>query len=173
MDRGTRGLLNKREGERFEALIDGSCRWYSMNARAMIEKTPEPMKVIGRTGNPGQFAAVFTKAAQADYSGTLRGGRSVRFEAKFTSGEKMEQSRVTEEQAANLDAHEMMGATCFVLAGFGSGGTVRAYRVPWEVWAKMPEIFGRKYVREDDLQPLRCKITAAGIMFLKAEEEGL
>ncbi len=167
MDRYTRGLLNKREGEAFEALIEASCRWYAMNAHAIIEKTPEPMKAIGRGAKAGQFTAVFTKAAQADFTGTLRGGRAVRFEAKYTSGEKLEQSRLTEEQQNNLSNHEMIGSVCFILAVFFSGGGLRVYRLPWELWAKMPEIFGRKYVREADLQPLKVRETVHGLEFLR------
>ena len=70
------------------------------------------------------------------------------FEAKYTSGNRLEQSRVLPQQAETLTLHQQLGARCYVIAGFASG---RVYRIPWKVWSGMKETFGRKYVREEDL----------------------
>ena len=94
----------------------------------------------------------FEKKAQPDYKGTIKGGRTVMFEAKFTAKERMEQDRVEREQGEYLDRHERLGARCYVLAGFGSG---EVYRIPWPAWRAMKELFGRKYVTEADLEQYR------------------
>ena len=107
-----------------------------------------PTKSIGG----GKFIAFFEKQAQPDYTGTIKGGRSVRFEAKFTSTDRLEQSRVLPKQIKNLDRHQKLGARCYVIAGFLSN---EVYRVPWDVWQSMKEYFGRKYVTEQDLEPYR------------------
>lgn len=142
------GAMNRDEGALFEQMIDGGCMAYAQRGFAIIEKTPEPMRIIKPLGN-GQYVACFTKNAQPDYKGVLKGGRCVCFEAKFTSTEKMEQKRVTDEQTKALQEYADMGAMCFVVCGFASGKT---YRVPWGVWCGMKALYGRKYVTEADLK---------------------
>ena len=69
-----------------------------------------PIKDMGG----GKFLAVYTKAAQADYKGLLAGGRAINFEAKHTDTGRMEQSRVTEDQAERLPASASAArAYCF------------------------------------------------------------
>lgn len=51
----------------------------------------------------GHFVAVYVKKAQADFKGFLRGGLAVNFEAKHTDTPRMEQDRVTPEQADRLE----------------------------------------------------------------------
>ena len=114
----------------------------------MIDKTPEPVKIIQRLEG-GRFKAVYDKKAQPDYKGTLKGGRSVMFEAKYTSSDRITADRVTEAQWKYLDQAAALGAWCYILAGFSSGNV---YKIPWEVWAKMKDFFGRKYVTENDLK---------------------
>lgn len=149
------GAVSKAKGKFFEDLIDKAFDYYRYKGLAVIEKTPEPMRATKPLGN-GQFVAFFEKKAQPDYKGTLKGGRSVLMEAKFTSAEKMEQSRVRCDQADNLTTHQRLGAMCFVLVGFDSGAT---YRIPWEIWQNMKEHYGRKYVKEADIQ--KYKVVAA------------
>lgn len=62
-------------GSYFEAMISGSCDYYLDRGLAKIEKTPEPMKPLGPKNYKGQFLACYTKQAQPDYKGTLKGGR--------------------------------------------------------------------------------------------------
>ena len=70
-------------GKNFEFQIENICRIYEEKKLAKIEKTPEPVKVLQHIDN-GHFDAIFTKAAQPDFKGTLKGGRTVVFDAKFT-----------------------------------------------------------------------------------------
>ena len=153
MNKSYRGLLNNKQGELFEKQIIGGCIGYEIQGKAFIEKTPEPMKVVQVIDRSrGTFKAVFKKPAQPDYKGTIKGGRTVMFEAKFTAKDRMEQDRVEREQGEYLDRHERLGARCYVLAGFGSG---EVYRIPWPAWRAMKELFGRKYVTEADLEQYR------------------
>ena len=156
------GALSKAKGKHFEERLDGSFAYYRDRGYAIIEKTPEPMRVIKDLGS-GRFVAFFEKKAQPDYKGTIKGGRTVMFEAKFTSTERMEQSRVEPKQSEYLDRHESLGARCYVLAGFGSG---EVYRVPWAVWRNMKDHFGRKYVTEPDLDAYRVPLARNSALLL-------
>ena len=162
------GAVSKAKGKYFEDFIDKSFDYYRHKGLAIIEKTPEPMRPSKSLGN-GKFIAFFEKKAQPDYKGTIKGGRSVLLEAKFTSTNKMEQSRVLPEQADRLTRHQMLGAICFVIAGFDSGGT---YRIPWSVWQNMKEHFGRKYVTEADLKDYRVATANNGILLLLDDMKG-
>ena len=73
----------------------------------------------------GKFIAYYEKHAQADYKGTLKGGRTVLFDAKYTADTRIDQSRVTREQAEQLDKYQRMGADCFIVAGLGHGDCYR------------------------------------------------
>lgn len=142
-----RGARNHALGEAFEEIIDNACEYYFQTKKAVIEKTPEPMKVIRNLGN-GLFEACFKKRAQPDYKGSIANGRTIVFEAKFTSTDRMNASVVTSEQWKRLEAYYNIGAICFVVAGFGTGNS---YRVPWRIWRSMADYYGHKYITESDV----------------------
>jgi len=142
------GRTSKAQGKQFEARLDASFAYYRQTGYADIEKTPEPMRPIKSLGN-GRFVAFYEHKAQPDYKGTIKGGRTVLYEAKFTASDRIEQSRVSEGQTEYLTRLDGLGARCYVLAGFASG---EVYRVPWRIWSTMKDHFGRKYVTEADLQ---------------------
>lgn len=146
------GYRNREAGAVFEDLIQTALVWYEAKGIAKVEKTPEPMKPLSKPNRRGQFLACFTKQAQADYTGTMSDGRSVRFEAKQTDTEKVAYSRLTKTQQDDLDAHQKLGALCFVLLCFG---TDRFYRVPWGIWKNMKAIFGHMHVTEKDIHNYR------------------
>lgn len=156
------GKVSKAKGKHFESLLDSAFAYYDDKGFASIEKTPEPMKPAKNIGG-GKFVAFFEKKAQPDYKGTLKGGRAIMFEAKYTDAEKMEQSRVSKEQAEYLDKHQALGARCYVLAGFGTGGV---YRIPWAVWQDMKATFGRKYVKEIDIQKYKVQSAWNGVLMV-------
>ena len=78
------GKIAKARGKQFESRIDDSFAYYAQKGFAIIEKTPEPMHPTKNLGN-GKFIAYYEKQAQPDYKGTIKGGRTVMFEAKFTA----------------------------------------------------------------------------------------
>lgn len=161
--RAMRGRISKRAGEFFEQLIELSLRWYEENGIACIEKTPEPMKPLRPVNNRGHFLACYVKAGQPDFKGTLLGGRSVVFEAKHTDSDRIEYSRLTKEQQDRLALHSDLGAIAFVLVSFG---LQNFYRVPWGVWANMKGIYGRKHIKEHELEQYRVPFKGVQIDML-------
>ena len=150
-------------GEIFENQIEGSLRWHIDRGLLKANKTPEPMKPLGKPNTRGQFLACYTKKAQVDFCGTMYGGRSVRFEAKQTDSDRFEHKRLTDEQMDDLRDHQKLGALCFVLLCFGFD---HFYRVPWQVWENMKEIYGRKYVTERDVQQFRIPVSSGVLKIL-------
>lgn len=148
------GKVSRAKGKAFETRIDEAFEYYSQTGYASIEKTPEPMKVIKRLEG-GRFIACFEKKAQPDYKGTLKGGRAVMFEAKFTDTEKIDKSRVDKDQTDYLQLQHSLGARVYIILGFSTGNV---YRTPWEDWQNMKALFGRKYVKETDLQKYKVPV---------------
>ena len=150
------GKVSRAKGQAFEERLDTACEYYTDKGFANIEKTPEPMRVIKPYGDRrfGQFIAVYTKKAQPDYKGTLKGGRSIMFEAKYTDSDRITKDRVSKEQTDYMDSQHALGARCYVIIGYKSG---EAYRIPWDVWQRMKEIYGRKYLKETDVQQYKIK----------------
>ena len=116
-----------------------------------------------RTWAAGNLSPTTRSPRRPDYKGVIRGGRAVAFEAKYTTTGRMEQGRVTSEQAERLDKYFALGAYAFVLAGFGDDAV---YRIPWSIWKDMKEIVGRKYVTPDDLEEYRLHIGPGRIIFI-------
>ena len=167
------GKRAKVAGEHFEHMIELACSYYRDRGLAVIQKTPEPMKPLSGKDKQGRFLACYTKQAQPDYGGTLIGGQSIYFEAKHTDDDSIKQSRVTKEQGDDLEAHHKLGAMTFVLVSFG---LCDFYRIPWPVWRDMGEIFGRKYIRQNEIEKYEVPAVAGyiklldGIKFLKEVE---
>lgn len=149
-----KGTVNRRNGKLFEGIIEAACEQYFIKDIAHIEKTPEPMRPITGQSKDGSFKAVFEKKAQADFKGTLKGGRSVHFEAKHTDADRIEYSAVSDKQEENLDKTMQMDGVCFVLVSFGFQSF---YKVPWGVWKNMKGIFGRKYLKPEDLEQYKVE----------------
>lgn len=163
------GLANKREGEAFEFHIEAALLRYKEAGIAEIEKTPEPMKQIGRKNHKGQFLACYTKRAQPDFKGTMPGGRSIVFEAKSTTQDKISQGAVTDDQRDRLEAHNKLGALAFVVV---SMNLQHFYRVPWEVWRDMKRIYGHKSMNRDELEPYRIEWRDGMLQLLDNLTEG-
>lgn len=162
--RVAQGRKSKATGEAFESYIDATVAYYKRVGLADIQKTPEPMKPLrSAPGQPGKFIAVFLKQAQADYKGILMGGKSIMFEAKHTNTDTMPYGRLSKEQIDNLRSYDKFGAVCFILVSFNFKNF---YRVPWTVWRDMKELYGRKHLKESDLQEYKVKFENGIINFL-------
>ena len=149
-----RGHRNQESGAWFEKSLSQTFHIMEEAKLAKITKIPEPLRVLG-PAEKGVWRAIYIRAAaMVDYQGTLIGGRAVYLEAKYTRAEKMEQDRVAERQAEALDKYAALGASCGVIVSFGVSG---CGVVPWVAWRRMKEIFGRKYIREDDLERMGWK----------------
>ena len=165
------GKINKAQGDHFENIVTASCYYYEAHNIAMIEKTPEPFKIIGKeTERTGKqiFKGVFKKKGQPDFKGTLNNGQAICFEAKHTDADTIEQNRVTEEQARCLSIHAKLGAIVFIIVSLNMQNF---YCVPWRIWQDMKELFGRKYMNKAELAPYKLPFQNGVIKFLAPLEE--
>lgn len=156
-----RGAHNHSSGNMFEDIINDANGFYRDANFADIDKTPEPLRVIGRMPN-GHFECIFTKKAQPDYAGmrtSKNGGLpvSVKFEAKHTETDRIKQSCITDEQAKRLNSFENNYlADCFVLVSFGYK---LFYKIPWSVFRNMKELYGRKYMLPSEMKEYKVRYT--------------
>lgn len=165
------GMVNRKNGEVLEQLILEACDYYRAQTIADIDKTPEPFKVLSgmkrlSCGAMG-FEGVFAKKAQPDFKGTLNGGRSVVFEAKATTTDRIPQNEVNETQTASMRSHNRLGANVFVLV---SMNLATFYRVPWDVWEAMKELFGHKYMTKEELAPYEIKFNRGILQILDLQQ---
>lgn len=152
--------VNNAQGQAFEGYIKAACEIYRQNGRADVEKTPEPFRVTSKQGG-GVFTGRFTALAQPDFEGTLAGGKSIVFEAKYTATDRLKRGILTETQISTLTRRYKLGALAGVCAGIGNN----FYFIPWKVWRDMKERYGRQYVTAADIEPYRVKFTGA-VLFL-------
>lgn len=89
--------VNNAQGHFFESAIKAACALYSDRERADVDKTPEPFRVLEKSRD-GKFKGRFTARAQPDFQGTLDGGRSIVFEAKYTTTDRLKWDVLTQEQ---------------------------------------------------------------------------
>lgn len=155
-----RASVSNNRGHDFEDAIKQACGLYAERGRAKVEKMPEPFRVLEKREG-GIFVGRFTAHAQPDFQGTLSGGRSIIFEAKYTTTDSMKRDVLTDTQMGTLEDHHRCGA----LAGVCVGIQERFFFVPWPVWDNMKQHFGRQTVRAADLEPFRVKYNGA-VMFL-------
>ena len=152
--------VNNAQGQAFEGYVLAGCEYYRQRERAEVDKTPEPFRVTSKQGG-GVFTGRFTALAQPDFQGTLSGGRSICFEAKYTTTDRLKRGILTDTQMSTLAAHSELGAITGVCAGIGNN----FYFVPWDVWRDMKQHYGRQYVTAADIEPYRVRFTGA-VLFL-------
>ena len=163
------GRISHDRGRMFEEIIERSCRLYEEEGKALIEKTPEPMRVVRSMKDNSHFICIFEKKAQPDFKGTLYGGRAIVFEAKYTDAGQINQSAVTDAQAKRLNQHMELGALCFVLVCFSLESFCA---IPWAVWRDMKYHYGRKYLKCTEAEIIgRVPFTGSRIMFLERKSE--
>lgn len=159
------GRINHGLGENFECQVENICKIYETKKLAKIDKTPEPMKILKHIED-GRFESVFTKAAQPDFKGIIKGGKTVVFDAKYTEADRITYQALSDFQRETLLQYKELGAMAFVLVGFANGAI---YRVDIETWSNMKDIFGRKYLKQEELEnmSLRAKETKGVVDFLR------
>ena len=160
------GRRSKAAGETFERWISSACEFYKKQGWAHIEKTPVPFHITGKERS-GEVRGFYEKKGQPDYKGILCDGTGIMFEAKHTDSDRMRQEVVTDTQWESLDLYEKFGAHCYVMV---SMGLRNFYRVPWDVWKRMKELYGRKYMKEEDLKPYQLQERQCTILILEGVE---
>lgn len=156
------GRVNKAQGKFFEDQIEQACVYYRFAGTAYIEKNHEPFTVTRSVGK-GQFIGHFARASQTDYTGVLKGGRAVCFEAKHTMTDRVTQDRVEPHQTEDLNEKEALGALCFVMAAIDD----ECYAIPWQTWKDMKKVFGHKYINKEDGQPFKVRKENGILLFLE------
>lgn len=161
-------LLAKRNGENFERLIEITCAYYSKMDVAYIQKTPEPMKPIKVINRAKRlFQAVYTMKAQPDFTGTLKNGKSVVFEAKHTDGTNIPFDRINEQQQEDLALHNHLGAMTFILISFNMR---HFYAIPYSDWMQLKEQSGKKSVNQKDLVDYQISTKKGYLNFIREVE---
>lgn len=149
--------LNNAQGQHFEREILAACKMYERYGIAVIDKTPEPFKVTKKNHQTGEFSGRFSKHAQPDFQGTLHGGRSIMFEAKQTSKDRITRNVLTDTQMEVLESHNRQGALCGVCVCIRDD----FFFIPWNVWRDMKEMYGRQYLKAEDIEEYRVKFDGA------------
>lgn len=142
------GAVSKALGQQFERDINAAFDHYRRLGVASIEKTPEPFHMTGRE-NGGKVVGFYEKKAQPDYAGTLRGGRSVYMEAKFTGANRMEQSRVSPGQTEYAFIARMKSGHIGIFERTGgqmAGGGDAIHEL---MGSSVPTMVGNETVREE------------------------
>lgn len=160
------GRRSKASGETFERWLTNACEFYLREGWAYIEKTPEPFHITGKDTN-GVVRGYYEKKGQPDYKGILCDGTGIMFEAKHTDSDRINQSVVTDKQWESLDIYERLGAHCYVMV---SMGLINFYRVPWSIWKQMKELFGHKFMTEQELKPYQLQEKQCTILILEGVE---
>lgn len=166
LKRQVTGRRSKASGEMFERWLSQACEFYLAKQLAHIEKTPEPFHITGKDRD-GTVRGYYEKKGQPDYKGILCDGTGIMFEAKHTDSDRINQSVVTDTQWKNLDIYERFGAHCYVMVSIR---LERFYRVPWDAWKRMKELFGHKYMNEQELLPYRLQERQQTILILEGVE---
>ncbi|WP_321382721.1 Holliday junction resolvase RecU [uncultured Enterococcus sp.] len=160
--RSHKSKMNNAQGSAFEKMIVAGCAAYKKRGRALIEKTPEPFKII-RKEDGGRAIVQFQKheKAQCDFKGVLNDRRAIIFEAKTTTEKRMNQERLSAAQLEQLTAYEKMGAVVGVCVLINK----TAAFIPFSIWSHMKSIYGRKYITEEEAEIFQVE-TPGTIQFL-------
>lgn len=157
--------LNNAQGQHFEREILAGCRMYEQHGIATIDKTPEPFRVTSKNHRTGEFTGRFSTHAQPDFQGTLYGGRSIMFEAKRTGKDRITRNVLTDTQMEVLEKHNRLGAMCGVCICIQDD----FFFIPWNTWRDMKEMYGRQYIKADDVEQFRVKFDGV-VHFLDNED---
>lgn len=155
------GRSNNASGHHFEEYIMGGCRQYEAMGKGKFQKTPEPFRVL-RKYKDGTATVRFTANAEPDFIG-CQDGLLMAFEAKKTQTNKISQNVVTPHQWKALDKYAELGGITGVCAGIKD----ETFWLDWSIWKNMKQIYGRKYVTADDIQPFKVQFNGS-ILFLDA-----
>ncbi|EGT5422326.1 Holliday junction resolvase RecU [Clostridioides difficile] len=154
--------VNNIQGQYFEGYIKAACMNYRNIGRAEIDKTPEPFRVLTKDNKTGKFTGRFTREhAQPDFQGTLQNGKSICFEAKYTTTDTLKRSILTENQMKLLESHHKLGA----LTGICAGIQEEFFFIHWIVWRDMKKYFKKQSLTAKDIKIFKIKFNGA-VMFL-------
>lgn len=126
-------MTHGRRGRGWEARLKVWHDTYRRQGVAWVVHTSPGMKRVGDGSGGDRFEAVFSSKGPPDFVGVAL-GRPVVFDAKESSDARWSPGRITEHQAADLDAATQAGAFAFVALRLGvtcAAGGGREWVVPW------------------------------------------
>ena len=126
-------------GRWYQRLVTAACRLYDAQERAYIAEIPTPMGI-----EKGGEAAFFKEKAITDYFGTLRGGRSVAFDAKG-SLDGSYRAGVPDNQLRVMARVHKLGGISGVLIGFQVAATILSW---WVLWPSAKSIASGEWTPE-------------------------
>lgn len=108
--------MNKSQiiGKCFEERVKLVCELYRKRGFAVIDKTPEPIRQLGKMDKKGHFKACRDKKAQPDFKGVHK-GVPICFDAKATESERFSLSNILPWQVEYLNDFRKSGGAAFVL----------------------------------------------------------
>ena len=137
-----KGMVNNAQGRLFEERIIAACEYYRIRKKAVIHKTPESFLCLKKSNTTKTFTGRFTAKAQPDFCGTLFGGKSIVFECKYTTADRIRKTVLTPTQMEVLRQSEDIGAQAYVCFGIQD----KTFFMPFRIWDNMEKIFGYKYL---------------------------
>lgn len=149
------GMSYANRGMDFEALIEFSNRQYETQGLAVINKRPTPVKIIQKLAG-GWIKGFVEKQSTVDFDGTVRGGRSIVFEAKQVKSEtRFDLRNIEQHQVDYLAKCHKMGGISFVLIEVVAMRTI--FLLPYETlnyyWIRKQQgIRGTQSIPFDDLE---------------------
>ncbi|MGF2943324.1 Holliday junction resolvase RecU [Enterococcus xiangfangensis] len=144
--------VNNQIGKQLEEMILAGCEYYRDRGIAEINRIPEHFRVT-KTNRDGSFSGRFTGLAQPDFSGTVKGGGSIVFEAKATLDDRIQARVISKGQKSKLNYHQLMGANVGVCVRVKN---TYAF-IPWKVWCDMKSLYGRLYMTESEVKEFEVK----------------
>lgn len=108
--------MNKSQiiGAKLEESVKFVCELYRKRGFAVIDKTPEPIKQLGKMDSHGRFKACYEKKAQPDFKG-VHMGMAICFDTKATESDRFQLSNVTPWQFEYLSDYRKSGGAAFIL----------------------------------------------------------
>ncbi|HBF65239.1 MAG TPA: hypothetical protein DDW34_05195, partial [Clostridium sp.] len=102
------------------------------------------------------------------FQGTLEDGKSIVFEAKTTTTDRLKRDILTMEQQDALERHLNLGAVAAVCVSIED----KFFFIPWEIWRDMKKHYGRKYVTAEDIEEYRVKFNGTVLFLDNVHENG-
>lgn len=158
--------MSNGRGHLHEQMILAACRAYRTRDIANIIKVPEPFRVLQKNRAQNTANIRFTAHAQPDFIGCVAGGKMIAFEAKYTKTDRLHSTVITPTQAEALQDFQKMGAFSAVCAGIGD----QYFMIPWLDFVGMKTMFGRQYIKAEDVQKWRVKFDGV-VWFLDYTEQ--
>lgn len=151
------GRRAQRAGAAFEQYLDAQHTLFERQGRACVAKVPTPVQITSARGR--MIRGRKESKVWVDYTGVIRGGRAVAFDAKSTKAKsRFAFSLVSDFQRGKLATVAKLGGVAFLLVRRRQvDGTMRShdYLFPVDADGVIADTTGRKSIRWDEADAYR------------------